>query len=346
MGAQAAEILARFRREAQAAGRLTHPNIVGDLRLRRGRRRLVHRDGARQRARAQGLLRAERAVRDGDIVRILSQILAALGYSHKLGVVHRDIKPSNMFLLADGIGEGRGLRHRAHRLVGAHAGRHGARHARVHVARADPGLAGGRPLRSFLRRRDPLPVPHRRAAVHRQRDDHDAQGAGGGAAAAVALQHADSRRDGCRRAPGAGQEARRALSDRRGIRAGASMPRRMRRREHSGETTMVPPSRRWPAVAAPASTPARPQRAAATAAQIASGSARGRWRRASSSRSALASGSRCRAARCAPTSAGAGHDDARPTVAPRRSAGGDAESRCRSGRRCRAAAENRSPARS
>ena len=37
-----------------------------------------------------------------DIVRILSQILSALGYSHKLGVVHRDIKPSNVFMLADG----------------------------------------------------------------------------------------------------------------------------------------------------------------------------------------------------------------------------------------------------
>ena len=37
-----------------------------------------------------------------DIVRIMTQILAALDYSHRQGVVHRDIKPANIFLLADG----------------------------------------------------------------------------------------------------------------------------------------------------------------------------------------------------------------------------------------------------
>ncbi len=35
-------------------------------------------------------------------MRILSQVLAALGYSHRLGVVHRDIKPSNIFIMEDG----------------------------------------------------------------------------------------------------------------------------------------------------------------------------------------------------------------------------------------------------
>ena len=37
-----------------------------------------------------------------DIVRIMTQILDALGYSHKLGVIHRDIKPANVILLDDG----------------------------------------------------------------------------------------------------------------------------------------------------------------------------------------------------------------------------------------------------
>src|SRR4030095_3841098 len=37
-----------------------------------------------------------------DIVRIMSQILDALDYSHRQGVIHRDIKPANIFLLTDG----------------------------------------------------------------------------------------------------------------------------------------------------------------------------------------------------------------------------------------------------
>ncbi len=101
-GAHAAEILARFRREAQAAGKLTHPNIVAiydfgedagvwyiAMEIVKGRE-------------LKDYFEQNQRFATSDIVRILSQILAALGYSHKLGVVHRDIKPSNVFLLPDG----------------------------------------------------------------------------------------------------------------------------------------------------------------------------------------------------------------------------------------------------
>ena len=101
-GAHAKEILERFRREAQAAGRLTHPNIVSiydfgedagvwyiAMELVKGRE-------------LKEYFEANERFATADIVRILSQILAALGYSHKLGVVHRDVKPSNIFLLPDG----------------------------------------------------------------------------------------------------------------------------------------------------------------------------------------------------------------------------------------------------
>src|SRR5258705_5347783 len=101
-GGNAEEILARFRREAQAAGRLTHPNIVAiydcgedagvwyiAMELVNGRELKEYFEKNERFATA-------------DAVRILAQILAALGYSHGLGVVHRDIKPSNIFLLPDG----------------------------------------------------------------------------------------------------------------------------------------------------------------------------------------------------------------------------------------------------
>src|SRR6185436_980049 len=37
-----------------------------------------------------------------DVVRIMTQILGALDYAHKQGVVHRDIKPANVFVQEDG----------------------------------------------------------------------------------------------------------------------------------------------------------------------------------------------------------------------------------------------------
>ena len=98
----AAGLVARFRNEAQAAGRLSHPNIVsiydfGDdggvwfiaMEFVNGRE-LKERFDAGQR------------FTTADTVRIMTQILAALAYSHRQGVVHRDIKPANIFLLPDG----------------------------------------------------------------------------------------------------------------------------------------------------------------------------------------------------------------------------------------------------
>ena len=102
LGGNADEILARFRREAQAAGRLSHPNIVAiydcgeDAGVWYIAMELVH-----GRELKEYFEKNERFA-TADAVRILSQILAALGYSHRLGVVHRDIKPSNIFLLPDG----------------------------------------------------------------------------------------------------------------------------------------------------------------------------------------------------------------------------------------------------
>ena len=100
-GENAEGMIARFRREAQAAGRLNHPNIVSiydfgedgaisyiAMELIKGRE-------------LKECFESNERFRLADIVRIMGQILGALGYSHRQGVVHRDVKPANIFLLPD-----------------------------------------------------------------------------------------------------------------------------------------------------------------------------------------------------------------------------------------------------
>ena len=99
---ETAEALARFRREAQAAGRLTHPNIVGvfdygetdDLAY------IVMEfvDGPT----LKSLLDKQERFALADIVRIMDDLLAGLQFSHERGVVHRDIKPANVMLTSSG----------------------------------------------------------------------------------------------------------------------------------------------------------------------------------------------------------------------------------------------------
>ncbi len=92
------EALARFHREAKAAGRLQHPNIVtvyefGDHEGRPFMALELLEGVDLQRAIADGLKPDPRAS-----LPIILQILAGLGHAHEHGVVHRDVKPSNVFL--------------------------------------------------------------------------------------------------------------------------------------------------------------------------------------------------------------------------------------------------------
>ena len=96
------DVIARFRREAQAAGRLSHPNIVSiyecDEEDGTWFIAMEYVDGRE----LKDCFASDERFRAADIERIMTQILAALDYSHRQGVVHRDIKPANIFLLADG----------------------------------------------------------------------------------------------------------------------------------------------------------------------------------------------------------------------------------------------------
>ncbi|MBV9758196.1 MAG: serine/threonine protein kinase, partial [Alphaproteobacteria bacterium] len=100
--AEAAEGLARFRREAQAAGRLQHPNVVGvyDYGETGEFAYLVMEfvDGRSVKA----ALDAQERFPIPEVARVMRDLLDALQYSHEHGVVHRDIKPANMMLTPAG----------------------------------------------------------------------------------------------------------------------------------------------------------------------------------------------------------------------------------------------------
>ncbi|MGF6299568.1 serine/threonine-protein kinase [Paraburkholderia sp. WC7.3d] len=97
------DMLARFRNEARAAGRLAHPNIV-----------TVH-DFGEDDSRAyivmeyvaghglDTLLVPGHPLPLSDAFHWLAQLLAALAYAHEAGVVHRDIKPANLLVTAAGL---------------------------------------------------------------------------------------------------------------------------------------------------------------------------------------------------------------------------------------------------
>jgi eukaryotic-like serine/threonine-protein kinase len=92
------EEIARFRREAQAAGRLTHPNIVAiyDYGETADLAYIVmeYVDGPT----LKSLLDKHERFALPDVRRVMEDLLSGLQFSHDRGVVHRDIKPANVML--------------------------------------------------------------------------------------------------------------------------------------------------------------------------------------------------------------------------------------------------------
>lgn len=91
--------LQRFRREAQAAGRCSHPNIVSlyDVSVdESGNPYLVMEFVAG--ASVDRLLACGQVFSPGQVTTVGVQVLEALDYAHGLGVVHRDVKPANILL--------------------------------------------------------------------------------------------------------------------------------------------------------------------------------------------------------------------------------------------------------
>jgi serine/threonine protein kinase len=101
-GAASPELKLRFHREAIAAARLLHPNVVtafdaGDI---SGIQFLVmeYVDGVD----LATLVRRTGCLTEGEALSVVTQAARGLDYAHTRGVIHRDIKPSN--ILVDGSG--------------------------------------------------------------------------------------------------------------------------------------------------------------------------------------------------------------------------------------------------
>jgi serine/threonine-protein kinase len=92
----------RFRREAQAAANLSHPNIVPvfDWGEDSGTYFIVMElvEGTS----LAELLRGSQTLTPSRSAEIVAQVAAALGYAHRNGVVHRDVKPGNILITKEG----------------------------------------------------------------------------------------------------------------------------------------------------------------------------------------------------------------------------------------------------
>ena len=96
------EFIARFQREAKAAARITHPNIVNvyDVGVAEGRHYIVmeYVPGRTLKER----IKEEVVLPVPEALRIAGQIASALAQAHAAGLVHCDIKPHNILVMPDG----------------------------------------------------------------------------------------------------------------------------------------------------------------------------------------------------------------------------------------------------
>jgi tRNA A-37 threonylcarbamoyl transferase component Bud32 len=97
------EVKARFFREAESTGRLSHPNIVtifdageeddlGYIAM-----EMIQGTTLKQWSRKPNLLPLEK------VIPILATVAEAMDYAHQQGVVHRDIKPANIMLTTEEV---------------------------------------------------------------------------------------------------------------------------------------------------------------------------------------------------------------------------------------------------
>ncbi len=93
-----AQYEARFRHEAEAAGRLSHPQIVQIFDVGASYMVMEHLEGRT----LASLLKYGPRLLVGRAAEIVSLVADAIEHAHRHGIIHRDIKPANVMLLAGG----------------------------------------------------------------------------------------------------------------------------------------------------------------------------------------------------------------------------------------------------
>ena len=96
------ELIKRFMREAQSAGKLTHPNIITIYDV--GREKdmtyivMQYIEGPS----LQKMISSGEKFSTQDVIQLMDRICSALDYAHNNGIVHRDIKPANILMDKEG----------------------------------------------------------------------------------------------------------------------------------------------------------------------------------------------------------------------------------------------------
>jgi hypothetical protein len=97
------EYKARFQREAQAAGALTHPNIVTVYDFGEDNGVLYLAMELLEGKSLDGIIEAQNILPIETIIPMYDQVCSALDHAHAHKIVHRDIKPANIMILESGL---------------------------------------------------------------------------------------------------------------------------------------------------------------------------------------------------------------------------------------------------
>ncbi|HYG73422.1 MAG TPA: serine/threonine-protein kinase [Planctomycetota bacterium] len=99
------QLIERFKREAQAAGRLNHLNIVTAFAVDSDKKKgiyfyvMEYCDGES----LESILKREDYLLEPMALDLVAQVCRGLEHAHKHGIVHRDIKPGNIMLNSEGV---------------------------------------------------------------------------------------------------------------------------------------------------------------------------------------------------------------------------------------------------